>query len=139
MPSDKIVLCKPHLSRQAGTHNKGKRLSYLYPRTSSTRQIFQALFIVRPDGLAAIHVESAVMPIHHVLDDDISDFAFGFEHFEHFMAKQIFKLNGIGRWAYHEGGIVVKAAIGGQNMQVGMKILKTLAYSQKTSLKSLKS
>jgi hypothetical protein len=31
MPSDKIVLCKPHLSRQAGTHNKGKRLSYLMP------------------------------------------------------------------------------------------------------------
>ena len=31
MPSDKIVLCTPHLSRQAGTHNKGKRLSYLMP------------------------------------------------------------------------------------------------------------
>ncbi|MEA1900479.1 MAG: hypothetical protein U9N47_06925 [Thermodesulfobacteriota bacterium] len=29
MPSDKIVLCKPHLSRQAGTHSKGKRLSFL--------------------------------------------------------------------------------------------------------------
>ena len=48
MPSDKIVLCAPHLSRQsnslihikrceipafsgAGTHNKGKRLTYLMP------------------------------------------------------------------------------------------------------------
>jgi len=40
------------------------------------------------------------------------------------MAKQIFKLNSIGRWAYHEGGIVVKAAIGGQSMLMWMKILK---------------
>jgi len=31
MPSDKIVLCKPHLSRQAGTLSEGKRLVYLMP------------------------------------------------------------------------------------------------------------
>ena len=46
----------------------------------------------------------------------IIDFAFSFEHFEHFMAKQLFKITSIGRWAYHEGVIDVKAAIGGQNM-----------------------
>jgi len=69
-----------------------------------------------PDGLAAINAESAVTPIHHVLDDDIRDFACGFEHFEDFIAKQLFKLTGIRRWANYEGGIVVKAAIGGQNM-----------------------
>jgi hypothetical protein len=32
------------------------------------------------------------------------------------MAKQLFKITSIGRWAYHEGVIVVKAAIGGENM-----------------------
>ena len=30
------------------------------------------------------------MPIHHVLDDNLSDFAFGFKHFENFIAKQLF-------------------------------------------------
>jgi hypothetical protein len=35
-------------------------------------------------------VESAVAPIHHILDDDIRDFAFSFEHFEHFIAEQFF-------------------------------------------------
>lgn len=54
----------------------------------------------------------------------IIDFAFSFEHFEHFMAKQLFKITSIGRWAYHEGVIVVKAAIGGENMSMRMKILK---------------
>jgi len=42
--------------------------------------------------------------------------AFGFEHFEHFIAKQLFKLNRIRRWADHECVIVVEAAIGGENM-----------------------
>ncbi len=56
--------------------------------------------------------------------DDIRNFAFGFEHFEHFIAEQLFKLNGI-RWrAYHEGVIIVKAAIGAENMKMRMKILK---------------
>jgi hypothetical protein len=55
-------------------------------------QIFQALFIVRPDGVAAVHVESAVAPIHHVLDHNIIDFAFGFKHLEDFMAKRLFKV-----------------------------------------------
>jgi hypothetical protein len=72
--------------------------------------------IVRPDGFAAIHIESAVVPIHHVFNNAIGDFAFSFEHVEHFIAKQLFKPNGIRRRVYHEGGIVVKAAIGGQNM-----------------------
>jgi hypothetical protein len=47
--------------------------------------------IVRSDGLAAIHVESAVAPTHYVFDNAISDFAFSFKHFEDFMAKQLFK------------------------------------------------
>jgi hypothetical protein len=54
--------------------------------------------------------------MHHIFDDHISDFAFGFEHFEDFIAKQLFNLTGIGRWANHEGGIVVETAIGGQHM-----------------------
>jgi hypothetical protein len=58
---------------------------------------------VRPNGFTTVHVESAVAlseaqalcstsrrPIHHILDDDIRDFAFGFEHFEHFIAEQFF-------------------------------------------------
>ncbi len=61
-----------------------------------------------------------MMPIEHVFDHDISDFAFGFKHLEDFITKQLFKFTGIRRWAYHEGGIVVKAAIGGENMQMGM-------------------
>ncbi len=56
------------------------------------------------------------MRIHHVLDHNISDFAFGFEHLENFIAKHLFKRTGIRRWADHEGGIVVETAIGGQNM-----------------------
>ncbi len=66
--------------------------------------------------MAAINVKSTVVPIHHIPDHNIIDFAFSFEHFEHFMAKQLFKITSIGRWAYHEGVIVVKAAIGGENM-----------------------
>jgi hypothetical protein len=41
-----------------------------------------------------------------------------------FLAEQLFKLTSIRWWADHKGGIVVKAAIGGQNMQMGIKILK---------------
>ena len=40
------------------------------------------------------------------------------------MAKQLFKCTGVRWWAYPEGGTVVKAAIGGQYMQVGIIILK---------------
>jgi hypothetical protein len=71
---------------------------------------------VRPNGFTAINVESTVVPIHQIFDDDISDFAFGFEYFEHLIAKQLFKITGIRRWADHECVIVVKAAIGGENM-----------------------
>jgi hypothetical protein len=39
--------------------------------------------------------------IHHVVDHNISDFAFGFEHLENFLAKQLFKRTGIRRWADH--------------------------------------
>ena len=46
----------------------------------------------------------------------ISDFAFSFEHFEHVMAKQLFKITRIGQWSYHKGVVVVKAAVGGQHM-----------------------
>jgi hypothetical protein len=48
----------------------------------------------------------------------------GPEHFEHFIAKQLFKLIGIRQWANHEGDIVVKAAIGGQHMYMWIKILE---------------
>jgi len=44
------------------------------------------------------------------------DFAFGFEHFEDFIAKQLLKLTGIWQRANHASGIVVKAAISGQHM-----------------------
>jgi len=74
---------------------------------------------VRPDGLAAIHVESAVMPIHHVLDHNIIDFAFGFRHFEDFIAKRFFNVFGLQRRISLERTVAIKAAIGGQNMQVG--------------------
>ena len=53
-----------------------------------------------PDGLAAINVKSTVVlseaqalnstsrrPIHHVFDHNIIDFAFGFEYFEDFIAR----------------------------------------------------
>jgi hypothetical protein len=72
--------------------------------------------IVRPDGLAAIHIEPTVAPIHHAFNNHISDFAFSFEHFEHFKAKQLFKITPIGQWAYHKGVVVDKAAVGGQHM-----------------------
>ena len=48
--------------------------------------------------------------------NNISDLTFGFEHFEHFIAKQLFKLTCIRRCADHEGIIVVEASIGGENM-----------------------
>jgi hypothetical protein len=48
------------------------------------------------------------MRTHQIFDDQISDFAFGFEHLKDFIAKQLFKLTSFRRWAYHEGGIVVK-------------------------------
>jgi hypothetical protein len=54
---------------------------------------------VRPDGFAAIHIES-VPPsagIHHVLNHHNIDFAFGFNHFENFLAKHHFKLTDIRR------------------------------------------
>jgi hypothetical protein len=50
---------------------------------------------VWPDSIAAINVESAVAPIHHILNDDICVFAFGFENFEHFMAKQLLSQHGL--------------------------------------------
>jgi len=31
-----------------------------------------------PYGFAAIHIEATAVPIHHVLDHNIIDFAFGF-------------------------------------------------------------
>jgi len=46
-------------------------------------------FIERPNGFTTIHVEPAVAPIRLVLDHNIIDFAFGFEHFEDFMVEQI--------------------------------------------------
>ena len=45
-------------------------------------------FITRPDGPAAIHSESTVAPIHHVFDDNIGNFTFFFEHFEHLGVTQ---------------------------------------------------
>jgi hypothetical protein len=52
------------------------------------------------------------------------DFSFRFQHFKNFMAKQLFKRTGIRRWAYPEGGIVVKSAIGGQHVQMGIEFLE---------------
>ena len=91
-----------------------------------TRQVLNTFLIVRPYGLAAVHIESAVMPIQHVGDDQICDFTLSFKHFEDFIAKQLFKLTSIRRRAGHEGGIFVKAAIGGQYMQMWIKILNCL-------------
>jgi hypothetical protein len=64
------------------------------------------------------------MPIHHVLDHNISDFAFGFEHFEDFMAKRLFKVLGFRRGTSLERTVAIKAAICTDYMQVGIKILK---------------
>ena len=69
-------------------------------------------------------VSTSRRPIHHVFNHHIIDFTFSFEHFENFIAEQLFKLNGIRWWAYHEGVIVVKAAIGVENMRMRMKILE---------------
>ena len=69
-----------------------------------------------PNGFGAINVKSTVAPIHHVFNHHIIDFVFGFEHFEHFIAKQLFKITRIGRRAYHKGLVVVKTAVGGQHM-----------------------
>jgi hypothetical protein len=64
------------------------------------------------------------MLIHHVLDHNIIDFIFGFKHFEDFIAKRLFKVLGLRRGISLERTVAIKAAIGGQNMQVGMKFLK---------------
>ena len=41
------------------------------------RWVLKSFLIVRPYGLASINAKSAVVPIPHILDDDIRDFAFG--------------------------------------------------------------
>ena len=103
------------------------------PRPIFSKKTF---LIVRPNGFAAINVKSTVVPIHHVFDHHIIDFAFSFEHFENFIAEQLFKLNGIRWWAYHDGVIVVKAAIGGENIQMRMIILEiTLRAGGKSSVR----
>jgi len=43
--------------------------------------------IVRPYSFTAIHAELAFGLAHHVFDDGIIDYFFGFEQFEHFAAK----------------------------------------------------
>jgi len=88
----------------------------LLRRTSSTRQILKAFFIVRPNGVAAINVKATVMPSEHVFDHRVIYFALFLEHFEHFIAKQLFKIGGFGGRADHESAIAVKAPVGGQNV-----------------------
>jgi len=44
---------------------------------------YAGVFVLE-EGLTTVYVES-VAPIHHILDDDLHNFAFGFEHFEHFI------------------------------------------------------
>jgi|GEM_PF-6191780 len=96
----------------------------LLRRTSIARQVLKTFLVAWPYGFAAINTESAVTPIHHILNDDVIDFSFGFKHFNNFIANQLFKRTGIRRWADPEGGIIVEAAIGGQHMQMGIKIMK---------------
>jgi len=64
------------------------------------------------------------VPIHHVLDHNIIDFAFGFEHFEDFMAKRLFKVLGLRCGTSLERTVAIKATICTDYMQVGIKILK---------------
>jgi hypothetical protein len=45
------------------------------------RQVFKTFLILGSNGIAAIHIEATLEPIHHVLDHNIIDFSFGFEHF----------------------------------------------------------
>ena len=87
-------------------------------------RFFRPRFITRPDGPAAIHPESTVAPIHHVFDDNIDNFTFFFEHFEHFIAEQCFQLSCIWQWADRECVVIVEAAIGGNNMQMRIEDLK---------------
>jgi hypothetical protein len=58
----------------------------------TARRVSQAFFMVRSNGVAEINVNATVIPIHDVLDDNIIDIAFGYEHFEDFIAKQLFKM-----------------------------------------------
>jgi len=50
MPSDKIVLCTPHLSRHAGTQNKGKRLAYLMPARQPLKGLGQFHWQLKQQG-----------------------------------------------------------------------------------------
>ena len=64
----------------------------------------------------SLAVESAVASIHHVLYHNIIDFAFGFMHFDDFMAKRPFKVLGLRCGTSLERTVAKKAAIGDQNM-----------------------
>ena len=47
---------------------------------------------MRSNGVAKITANVTVMPIHDVLDDNIIDITFGFNHLEDFIAEQLFKM-----------------------------------------------
>lgn len=71
-----------------------------------------------------INVETTVAPAHHVFDNHITDLAFGFEHLEHFAAKQLLHVCCPGYGCDAEGACVRKTAAGGDYMQVRVELLK---------------
>lgn len=72
------------------------------------------------------------MPMEHVFDQRVIYFTLSFKHFEHFLPEKFFKLVRFGGRTDHESAVVVKASIGGQNMQMGMEISLLPASDGKT-------
>ncbi len=87
-------------------------------------QILKALVVAGPDGRTAVDVEAAVAPGKHIFNDRIADFVFGLEHLEHLMTKQILKIFGLKPRAFGEWAGVGKTAIGGDQVKMGIKLLK---------------
>lgn len=77
-----------------------------------------------PNGWAAIHIEAAVVPGEHVFDNRIGDLAFGFEHFEHPVAEELFYIMGLRARCDKKYPIIGKATVCDNGMQMGIEILK---------------
>ena len=89
-----------------------------------TRQVFKTGFVVRPDRFPAINVEAAVAPTHHVVNHKIVDAPFGPEHLENLLAECVLKIPGPRFRPPRETVVCVKAAIRGDDMQVGIELLE---------------
>ncbi|MFH2066493.1 MAG: hypothetical protein ABIK15_14940 [Pseudomonadota bacterium] len=65
-----------------------------------------------------------MMPEQGSFDYGIIDFSFVFEHFQDFITEQGFKTEWLGAMSHLKGSIACKTAIGCDNMEVRIKILK---------------